>query len=405
MRVLQINLIYKDKSTGRTCLELDRFLNANGIESITAYGHGEKTENAFRINNKFEYFFHNIMSRITGLEGFFSFFPTLRLIRFCKKYKPDVVHLRNLHGHFLNFPLFFSYLSKNKITTVLNVHDCWCFTGKCSHYTVIQCEKWKTACHHCPKKREYPQSLFFDLSKKMHNLKKKWFGNIPNLAVISNSKWTASQVAQSFLKNRKQYVVYNWIDLDTFRYTSSDILRKYNVDDDRFKIICVSASWTKGSPRYNDMLKLADSIDDDKVMILVGQSEEEIKHKRIVYIPFVSNTRDLAKLYSAADCYVHLSLEDTFGKVIAEAQSCGTPAIVYASTGCKEIVNDGVTGYVVEPGNVEKIVEKIYVIQSKGRDHYSYNCRKWTENNFEMKKNCQQIVSIYSEILRDGKNE
>lgn len=398
MRILQINMIYKEKSTGRTCYELDNYLRERGIESVTAYGWGPIYDGAYRINTYFEYYFHNIMSRITGLEGYFSFFSTLRLLHFMKKYKPDIVHLRNIHGHFLNFPLFFDFIYRKKIKTIIHIHDCWCFTGKCTHYTVIKCCKWKTNCKGCPKQREYPASYIWDNAAFMLKRKKQWFGKIENLVVVGNSDWSAREAAKSFLCNRKNERVYNWINLDVFNYRKSNILSKYGIKEELFIIIGVSADWICGSQRYEDFMRLANLIDNEFEIVLVGGKDGSIKHERIKQIPFLSNTVELAELYSAADVYVHFSLEDTFGKVIAESQACGTPAIVYNTTGCKELVNDGITGYVADSGNVEQVYEFIKQIKKDGKDKYKKYAIDWAKEKFSLENNCKKMIEIYKSI-------
>lgn len=398
MKIMQINMIYKEKSTGRTCFELDNYLNSHGIESVTAYGWGPKYEGAYRINTYAEYYFHNIMSRLTGLEGFFSFFSTLRLLRFMKQFSPDIVHLRNMHGHFVNFPLLFRYLSRHDIKTIIHIHDCWCFTGKCAYYTTIGCEKWKSDCRGCPKKKAYPASLIWDNAAFMLKKKKKWFGSIKNLTVVGNSDWSAGEAAKSFLGSRRNERVYNWINLDTFKYRPSDVLERFGIRKDRFLIIGVSAGWVPGTPRYDDFMKLADMISDDYMIVLVGGEKGSVNHPKISHIPFTSNTTELAELYSAADVYVHFSEEDTFGKVIAEAQSCGTPVIVYGITGCKEIVSDGVTGYVAEPRNVEQVYGYIQTVRENGKESYSQACIARVKELFCYEKNCEQMINIYKSL-------
>ena len=172
---MQINVVYNEKSTGRTCFEVEKYFNFQGDECYTAYGCGKKSDSeyAYKFESGFGYFFHNVLSRLTGLEGYFSYFGTKRLIRYIKKVKPNIIHLRNLHGHYLNIPLLFRYLGKTQTPVVISLHDCWIFTGKCTYPTRTGCDKWQNICNRCPAKREYPDSCIFDFSKKMFSDKKK----------------------------------------------------------------------------------------------------------------------------------------------------------------------------------------------------------------------------------------
>ncbi len=407
MRILQINTVYAVKSTGRTCSEIEKALLAKGHECCTAYGHGPKnmSENAYRINTGFEYLFHNIMSRITGWEGYFSRSATKRLIKFMKKYQPDVVHLRNLHGHYLNLPILFKYLAKADIPVVQNLHDCWAFTGKCAYYTTIGCDKWKTECDNCPKVHEYPQSYVFDHTKKMKKDKENWYRSLKSLTVVGVSDWVAEEARKSFLNCASEITyIYNWINLDIFKpCTDREAIRKkYNIPTDKFIIIGVSSQWPHNSPRYEDFFKMSQNLKDDELIVMVGNCEPNPNEKNIFHIPFVSDTKELASLYGCADVYVHCSIEDTFGKVIAEAMACGTPAIVYAITGCAELVTEG-CGYTVSPRDVETVLSHIEDIKKNGKDTYTAACVKNVEDRFNYRTNSDLFIQLYEKLLMEKK--
>lgn len=400
MRILQINVVYGVKSTGRTCLETSKALTNAGHECFTAYGYGHSNDDyTYKIDNKVEYFFHNIMSRITGYQGYYSKNATIRLLEYIDKISPDIIHLRNLHANYLNLPLLFEYLINNRIPVVLNLHDCWAFTGKCAYYSDINCDKWKTECNDCPVLRQYPQSLIFDRTNKLFNDKKKWFSLIENLTVIGVSDWVADQAQMSFLGNRDIYTVYNWVNRNVFKTYPDNVFPKYNVDDSKFIILGVSASWTKGTSRYEDFVKLSSMISEDMEIVLIGEKTDNEKlPSNIKHIDYLDNTIELAKFYSSADVYVHLGTEDTFGKVIAEAMACGTPVIANNSTVYPEIVGSG-CGYIVEKRCVQDIYDKICIIRDKGKENYSSNCISWVKEKFDYYTNTSQLLSIYNQIL------
>jgi glycosyltransferase involved in cell wall biosynthesis len=401
MKVLQINTVYGIKSTGRTCVEVEHALHLGGHECYTAYGNKRNnSEFSYRIGSSSEYYFHNIMARITGLQGYFSFFATKRLIRYINKLNPDIIHLRNLHANYLNLPLLFKYLRESNKPIVLNLHDCWAFTGKCAYYTERDCYKWIKECKNCPSKKDYPQSYFFDFSSKMFNDKKKGFSSIKNLTVIGVSDWIANQAKESFLKGRDIRRVYNWINQDIFKPYDENILSKYGIDNKKFIIIGVSANWNKGTPRYEDFIKLSEMIDGSMQIIMVGKTEQSINSNNILHIPYVSDTVELAKLYSSSDVYVHFSVEDTFGKVIAESLACGTPAIVYDSTGCSEVVTKN-CGFIVDKRNVKEVYQCILKVKSKGKPSYSNNCVLRVENEFNYLKNTKKLIEIYGDLIND----
>lgn len=400
MRVLQINTIYKNKSTGRTCWELSKALNESGHSCLTAYGHIDvKEENSYCINSDLEYKIHNVLSRITGLEGYFSYFPTRRLIKKIKEYKPDVIHLRNLHGHYLNLPLFFKFLKKSGIPVVMHLHDCWILTGKCCHPTYHNCDGWLTECKNCPSRGEYPVSWCFDFSKLMFKHKKKWFSGIENCTVVGVSDWIAGEGKKSYMGHFPVKRVYNWIDTTVFHPYENVKKSDFGLDDNKFTVICAGADWGADGVKTKDLLALADKLSDDSQILLVGRADEAIEHRNIVKAGFTNDTEKLAKMYCISDAYVHFSTADTFGKVIAEAMACGTPAVVYNTTACPELVAEG-CGASVELHDIDGITEKLREIKEKGKAFYSEKCIERVNNNFSYMKNVQETIRIYNEMLK-----
>lgn len=364
MKVAYINTVYGVKSTGRTYYELKQILEGEGHQCKVFYGVGcSDEENTYRIGSNITYYIHNFLSRVVGLEGYFSLFATRKLVKQLIDFNPDIIHLGCLHGHYLHLPTLFNYLKKSQKAVFITSHDCWFFTGKCTHFTSQNCDKFKTGCNNCPAKKRYPKSLLFDFSKKMYTDKKKWFEAIENLNVICVSNWMKQHVSESFFKEKKIFVNYNWINTDLFLPISSierqEIRTKNEINSDDFLIIAVSSFWRKGTPRYDDLLKLMGELKDNQKLLVVGMVQDEFpENSRVKFIPFVSDVSYLAKLYGCADLFVHFSMEDTFGKVIAEAQACGTPSVVYDTTACPEIARIG-DGFVVAPRDIDAVLDVI----------------------------------------------
>jgi glycosyltransferase involved in cell wall biosynthesis len=408
MRILQINTVYKEKSTGRTCMEIERALIKRGHQCCTAYGVGRQYGgNTYRINTKIEYYLHNVLSQLTGLEGYFSIFATRRLIKFIDKYNPDVVHLRNLHGHYINLPMLFKYLGRKQIPVIQNLHDHWAFTGKCTYYTTIGCYKWIENCGGCPMLKEYPRSIFFDTSRKLRKDKEKWYKKLNNLTVIGVSEWTSNEARKSFFKDcaKDIFTIYNWIDLHTFQSYDSDVeatRKKYNIPSDKFVIIGVSAAWMPGSPRYIDFMEISRNLNEDEILVMVGRADGDLSDENIIHIPYVSDTVELARLYSCADVYIHCSVEDTFGKVIAEAQACGTPVIVYDVTACPEVVGKN-CGYIVKPRSTDEVLQKIAIVKRKGKVAFSSDCKTNVSTNFNYEQNSEKLIRVYETVANTSR--
>ena len=255
----------------------------------------------------------------------------------------------------------------------------------------------ESQCYNCPALRDSPKAIF-DRTRKLYNDKKKWYSSLKDLTVIGVSDWITEQAKESILNGRKCIRIYNWINTDIFKPYNENILNKYSIDSSKFTIIGVSSHWTKGSPKYEDFMKLADLIDDSMQILLIGNAKNPIVHQRVVHIPFVKDSTELAKLYSSSNVYVHFSTEDTFGKVIAEAMACGIPSIVYNSTGCPELMKNG-CGFVVSKRNVNEALQYILQVKAKPKEYYLSNCISHVLKEFNYDKNVNELIQLYENII------
>lgn len=402
MKIVQINAVCGYGSTGRTCVELSEKMTEKGIENYIFYGN-KKSDYSLgeRINSDFDVKFHGILSRITGKQAYFSVFATKRLIKRLKQIKPDVVHLHNMHGNYINLNMLLKYLAKEDIATVITIHDCWFFTGKCTHYTMDKCYKWQDGCYSCPRIKKDNVSWFFDRTKKMWKDKNRLLNALPRLAVIGVSDWTANEAKKSpFFKNATEIKrIYNWIDLNAFVPRKENIKEKYGIVNDKFIVLLVAGGWVKESDKFNDVLKLSAMADEDIHIVMVGGGlEKEALPENVTKIDYINGTEELSKVYSMADVYVHVSREDTFGKVIAEAIACGTPAVVYNSTALPELIGDG-CGYIAECENVDEIYEKIQLVKKNTKEFYREKCVRFARKNFEKNKLADEMIEVYRELI------
>lgn len=399
MKVLQINAVSGLYSTGRNSVELADYLNNNGHEGYIAYSIGLPYYKGYKIGNKIDAKIHALFSRVFGLQGYYSARSTIKLLKFISNLKPDIIHLGNLHSNFINIEILLKYIAKENIPTVITLHDCWFYTGKCTHYTIDKCYKWQKNCGNCPRLKKDIPSWFFDRTKKMLNDKKELFSKIPKLAVVGVSDWITNEAKQSFLSSAKILTrIYNWIDLDIFKPADGLEIRKKLRIENKFVILGVAASWSNDKG-LNKFIELSDKLKGDTQIVLVGEISDKVAlPSSIIYVPKTHNAEELAQLYSMADVFLHLSLEESFGKVIAEAISCGTPAIVLNSTACPEII-DSSCGIVLENYNINDIVESINTIKSKNKSFYSTSTIKRAEQKFNSQLILSDYIGLYNYLI------
>lgn len=401
MRILQINAVGDGGSTGRTCRELNDILIEQGHQGLVLYGNGSSDyKYAQKISGEYGVKLHGALSRILGKNAAYSPFATRKALRVIREYQPDVVHLRNLHGNYINIKPLLKYLSRMDIPTVVTLHDCWIYTGKCTHYTEKGCYKWQTGCFACPKLKADIPSFFFDRTPQMWKEKVELFQAIPRLAVTGVSDWITEEgrKAPCFANAKIIKRIYNWIDLDVFYPRQSDFREEYGIATDKFVILCIGAGWSKRSCKTEDLIKLAQKIGDDCQIVMAGNIPfAEDLPKNIKCIGYIHSTEELARLYSAVDVYVHLSREDTFGKVIAEAMACGTPAVVYNATACPELAADG-CGYAVPVGDIDAMAEAIGHIKKAEKAVLARRCTETVRRRFDKEILVQDTIKLYEEI-------
>ncbi len=352
MKLLLINSVLAFGSTGRIVLDIAKEYEKDGYEVKIAYGQKRKVSKTLeedikkygvRIGTDMDVYSHILYTRLTDKHGLASKRATKAFLKWAEEYNPDILWLHNIHDYYINYELLFTWIkSRPQMHVKWTLHDCWAFTGHCSHFTYVKCDKWKSGCHNCPQLDQYPKSTV-DNSKDNYARKKAAFTGAYNLTIITPSNWLKDKVKESFLSEYPVEVKYNTINIEIFKPTPSTFRQDHNLQDKKI-ILGVASVWNdrKG---LNDFMELSKKIDAQKFQIvLVGLNDNQLKEMNdkninIIGLPRTSSAKELAKIYSAADVFVNPSYEETFGLTTAEAQACGTYTIVYKDTACEEIVN------------------------------------------------------------------
>ena len=327
-------------STGNICKNLYKMAEKEGHECCIAYGRGEAPEgfNCKRIGSSLDVYAHAFLARINDMSGFGSVYVTRKFVGWLEEYKPDIIHMHNLHGYYLNMELLFQYLKQRpEIKKIWTLHDCWSFTGHCPHFQFEKCYQWIYGCKSCSRTNEYPKSLL-DKCERNYYKKKKAFLNVDNMTIVTPSKWLKQMVEQSYLNEYRVVVVYNGINTKIFRNTTSSILEKNHIQDKKI-ILGVASVWDykKGLDFF---IELSRYIADDYKIVLIGLNKEQIKQMppRIMGIERTENVKELVEWYSSASVFLNPSLEDTYPTVNLEAQACGRYILTFDTGGMKETI-------------------------------------------------------------------
>jgi glycosyltransferase involved in cell wall biosynthesis len=381
-------------------VEISDYLNYNNHEGHIAYSNGIPYEKGYKIGTWFEKKNHALFSRIFGLQGYFSKAGTKNLLTYIESLNPDIIHIHNIHSNFINLKILLNFLAKNDIPTVITLHDCWFFTGKCTHYYSENCYKWQNECGKCPLLKKGNPSWFFDRTKTMHQNKKEWLTSIPRLGIIGVSDWITYDANNSFLASTAIIErIYNWVDCRIFRPVDTKKLKMKMGLNDYFIILGVASVWNK-SKGLNAFLELSQLISKKTIIMLVGKISKKVNlPANILNIPETHDSKEMASLYSMADVFVNLSIEETFGKTTAEALASGTPAIVYNSTANPEVIGNQ-CGYVVHPNNMDELTIKINQVFNKGKETYKTACVSHAKSNFLSEHRIKDHLKFYQKVIQ-----
>ena len=382
MKVLQINKSSGIWSTGKIASNIGEKLIELGHESYIGFGRdfaiNESTN--IRIGTKADNYIHAFYSILFDKQGFGSKRATKAFVKKVEEINPDIIHLHNLHGYYLNLEVLFKYLQQANKPVVWTLHDCWAFTGHCVHFDYIGCDRWKRGCGDCPQK-SYPPSIIDD-SEKNFIKKKQLFTGIKNMIIVTPSRWLGNLVKQSFLGKYPVKVINNGIDLSIFKPIESNFREKNNLKD-KFIILGVASSWSRRKG-FDYFIELSKKIKADEIIVMVGLTKKQKDQlpENIIGITRTNDIKELVEIYSAADVFVNPTLEDNFPTTNLEALACGTPVITFNTGGSVESIDDS-CGVVVEKGDIDELIKAINIIKrnTPDKDYCINKAKKFDKND------------------------
>ncbi|MBQ6540173.1 MAG: glycosyltransferase [Oscillospiraceae bacterium] len=327
-----------------------------GNENYILYCIGQSDfPQGIRYANEREIRIQALRARISGRYGFVSRGITRRLIGELRRLEPDIVHLHNIHSHNCNLAMLFEYLRESGARVIWTMHDCWGFTGYCTHYVMSGCGKWESGCHDCPQRRKF--SWFSDRSRELYDAKCRKTKPL-DLTLVAPSRWMADQIGRSFLSGHGCCVIPNGIDLNVFRPVNGSFRERHRLED---KYLILGAAFDWGLRKGLDVFKeLSERLDDRFRIVLVGTTNEIDKQlpDSIISIHRTADRLELAELYSAADVFLNPTREEVFGMVNIEANACGTPVLTFNTGGCPECIEER-SGCVIAVNDIDALEREI----------------------------------------------
>ena len=399
MKILQINAVYGQGSTGTIVRDIEKMCEESGIECYVASPDKKvlKAKHGYVIGNTLDHKIHALLSRIHGKQAYYSHIPTRNLIRWIDEIKPEIVHLHNLHSNYIHLNMLLHYLAERDIKTIVTLHDCWFITGGCFHYTAAGCDKWLTNCKNCPKKKEDTPAFFSKQSAKILADRKKFLLAIPHLYITGVSQWMANEALKTFLKDTPNYVITNGIDMEVFKPTPSDFRKRLGLED-KYIILGPASKWLL-SVNKQVMAEFSSIMQPDEVLLLFGVTNaiDNLPDNIITY-GYTKNREELAQLYTMVDVFANVTREDSLSLINVEAQACGTPVVTFNQTGPKETVDD-INSFNVPVGDVHKLYEAVQKVRKQTTEDTVTQCVQFVHEKYEVYNTYKKYIELYKSII------
>lgn len=402
--VLQINSTLNWGSTGRIAEQIAILAETRGFKCYIAHGArfiNKSSIETIKIGTKFGNYVHAFLGEYFGRHGFGSKIATYLLIKRLKKIKPDIIHLHNIHGYYINIEILLKYLAKSKIPVVWTLHDCWAFTGHCAHFALANCQKWQDKCNHCPLTMAQYKSRLFDRSNSNFEAKKRLYSYLENVTLVPVSNWLSTFLYKSIMKKFAYKVIHNGIDLNLFKPTYGNLRYRLGIPKEKSIILGIVSTGFNNEKGRREFIELSNNNDYQVVLVGLSRADNENLPSTIMSVGRTHNQQELAEYYTIADVFLNPTYNDTFPTTNLEALACGTPVVTYQTGGSPESL-DNQTGIVVPQGDFILLQKAINEVVSNGKNYYSKYCRLRAEKLFNKNERYMDYINLYMSILNNS---
>ena len=264
----------------------------------------------------------------------------------------DVIHLHWVNQGFLSLDNLERIMASGK-PVVVTLHDQWYFTGIC-HYSG-GCDKYRTQCEHCP----MLNGQGMDLARRVFDRKRAMYEG-RNLTFVGCSRWMADLARQSRLTQGHTVTnIPNAIDTDVFKpIDKQEARRRHQLPTDKKLLLFGAQRITDERKGFRYLTEACEHIamrhptlpGQLGVVVLGGdaQSVKEALPLPVYTVNYLSNEKEIADIYNAADLFVTPSLQDNLPNTIVEAMACGTPCVGFNVGGIPEMITHRQDGYVAD---------------------------------------------------------
>jgi len=307
---------------------------------------------------------------------------------------PSIVHLHWIGNEMISI----SQLKKIKKPIIWTFWDMWPICGA-EHHSYDQRYIDGYTKHNRP---DYEKG--FDLNKFIWNYKKKNYNF--KFTINALSKWFYNEIKKSLLvKDKKIINIPPNLDTNFWQPKEKQFSRDiYQFDKNEKILLFGSATSTNHRKGFDFLIKLFEEKKfTNTKLIIFGERPKNLDKLKIdhKYIGRISDDVALSTLYSSADILLVPSMIEVFGQVGLEAQSCGTPCIVFENTGLEDFVKHKETGYVSKYNNIDDFSNGIKWILERDDRYKEISSKgiKIAKENFDDDVIVKQFLKEYKNLL------
>lgn len=346
-------------STGNIVSNLSQAAAKAGYSCLFVSVNPEKSYFAGQLVNVLPYKYSYLESRLPTFlfdgDGFRSGHATKIAMNAIKSFRPNIVHIHNVHGSYINIDKIADYLLCLKSKIVWTLHDEWSVTGRCGY--PFECQAWKAGCRKCLYRSNYPR-VVFSQSSKFYIKKRKLFRKLIDAGTVfvSPSQWLLDIFLSCYPSARAQ-IIRNGIDLNIFNINgpkNQDVIR---FAGHRKVIGGASVAASKGGDYF---AKIAKKVDSAKYCVVVaGAKQTELVSPNLLYLKKLNSQREMAAYYRSIDVLVSPTQSDNFPTAHLESLSCGSPVLTFKVGGAAEMLEEQINGYSVPLNDLDALMKKL----------------------------------------------
>lgn len=404
MRILIASNVPRKRSVGYIVTSLLEGFQKAGHTVRVCYGYiDESVENEIyhRVTPKWEFYASTVANKLTGYEGIFNPIGTKNIIKEIEQFKPDIVQLMSIHGHWMNSYQLLDYLKKSNIPTVYSMMDEYPLLGKC--YFSKGCEGFCDACSNCPKENHI---LFrkgcFNRAKTIYRWKEKAYSGFDKLYFVGGVGVLGKAMRSTLLSKKNPILINEPQDFDRYYFPQNalELREEFGIAKGNKVVLCVAVI---SNPRKGGQIffELCKKMRDKKgfSFVLVGYDTDKYgKPDNLITIPYVDTQEELAKYYSLADVSFSGTIADTTPNAVLQSLGCGTPVVGFDFEGlsCMGVTDKRIMN-LVKINDLDAAEQAI--IQMSKDDEIINLCRNAVYENYGASGVVNKYLDLYKSIL------